>query len=423
MMEEKGLILTVGFSEAPITFTIKDQPTSFVCFIGTKASIDQTLDSIVEKTNLKPSQYRIYEVNDSPEDIGNLTSKFNEAYHWLKERSLDNKDIIVDPTGGKKWMSSGATMAASFLGLQMIYVDVEYIDKKPDLNSMKVVPLGNAYDQTGFIAAEQGRIAFNTGAFEMAADYFSTIRPTISHRAEFFTGLHNLAHSLARWDRFEHYQYAISNEIEDAKLVLERSIKSGGGSPNFSSFLDKLNDFSGAIKQLGGKDEVEVGFIVDIFLNAKRRFDLNLFDDCVARLYRTLEAVSQLTLEKDYSINTSKPNFTNLDTDSLRKFEEYNGGPTEYLDLKKSFILLYFLDHKIGKILIKEGKKGLNFTLETLLNERNHSILAHGFNPVGKENAQKFLDKIRDLLDNLMGDDFNNWAQKLTFPELPKLGI
>jgi CRISPR-associated protein (TIGR02710 family) len=425
MSENKGLILTLGLSPEPLVYAINNYNATHIVFIGTPESIDKSLDKIIEETNLRPSKFRTHSIEDSPGNIGVLVSKFHEGYLWLKSCSILNESIIADPTGGRKWMSSGATIAASFLGLNMIYIDAKFDQGKPVLDSMNIVPLGNAYDQTGFIAAEQGRIAFNSSSFETATTYFSDIRPSSSHRSEFFKGIARISNTLAKWDRFEHYDNKISDELHESSKMLDRSLKSGNGTPELVIFLEGIEKLKEGISELEGQSQLIPGFIIDIFQNAKRRFILNRYDDCVGRLYRTLEAISQYFLLKEFDIQADNPDYSKMNPEALQLYKnDPNLGELPLkLDLKRSFILLFLHDHQLGKSLIRQSKKGFNFELEGLLNDRNSSILAHGFKPVGREKSEKFMIKIEAVLKTNFGNEFEEWNTILTVPKLPRLGI
>lgn len=427
MMEENnkiGLILTLGFSPEPLTFAINDHKANNVCFIGTKSSIEKSLDDIIEKTNLRPSQYRCYEIEDSSEKIGGLVADIQKAYLWLSGSNIKKENIIVDATGGKKWMSSGATIVASFLGLKMIYVDAKYKEGKPDLQSMKIVPLGNAYDQSGFMIAEQGRVAFNNSSFEEAANYFSQIRPSTSSRSDFFHGLAKLSSTLGQWDRFEHYEKNISSSFEEALVLLNRAVKSVESSPEIASFLEDLERLKDEIKFLEGKQEVTKGFVFDLFFNAKRRLVVGRYDDCVARLYRTLEATSQFIFKSEYGFETASPDYSKFKSEAIDEFKKYlkKEELPEKLDLKNSFILLYFDGNVLANEIVKKTKNNLRFTLEGILSQRNSSILAHGFKPIPKEKADSFVDKMRALL-KLFFDDDNVLEGNFIVPPMPKLGL
>lgn len=416
----------MGLSPEPLIFSIQQLQADYVVFIGTDDSLRTSVDETVAKTGLRPSQYNKMEIKDSPDEIGALCEKFQHAKDWLERQKVD--EIISDPTGGRKWMSAGAVMVASFLGIPMIYVDARYTNGSVIEDSMKVVQLGNAYDQTGFIIAAKGRDAYNAFDFEGAAEHFERISPTHAHKKELFQGLSNLCRQLARWDRFEHYETQVSRGIEEAIQQLNRALRSGAGTEQFSEFSDKLNAFSGYLKEIEATKSISLEFIVDIYLNASRRIKRNRFDDAVARHYRILEAISQYFLQEN-GIDSGAPDYSCLTQEQLALFKTaLRDSPEgkelpEEIGLKIGFWLLKVLDHPVKNQVFKGKQTFKEFIFEGILNDRNNSILAHGFKPIGKEKTEKFHANLEALFEQALSDKFQQVKQRLELPTMPKIGF
>ena len=420
-----GLILTMGLAPDPLIFSIKEQQADYVVFIGTNESLKASVDETVLQAQLRPSQYDKLAIKDSPDEIGTLCELFQSAKNWLEEQGADR--IIADPTGGRKWMSAGAVMVASFLGIPMMYVDSRFDQKlgKVDPESMKIVQLGNAYDQTGFIIAAKGIDAYNNFHFEQASHYFEQITPTNAHKQSLFNGLANLCTALARWDRFEHYGETVSAGLFAAIQQIEQALRSGAGNAELANFSDQVKQFAAKIREMEGTQALSIDFVTDIFLNAGRRLQLNRFDDAIARHYRTLEAVSQYCLH-EAGILADRPDYSRL-TDkqkTLFQSECHNQILPEKIDLKLGYWLLRSLDHKVTPIVFK-GKTPsyMGFSFEGILSDRNHSILAHGFKPIGKKRADNFHSQLEELLNNVFPEVFQQAKQSLQLPRLPSLGF
>lgn len=420
-----GLILTMGLAPDPLIFSIREQQADFVVFIGTNESLKTSVDETVLQAQLRPSQYDKLEIKDSPDEIGTLCELFQRAKTWLEEQGADR--IVADPTGGRKWMSAGAVMVASFLGIPMMYVDSRF-DRalgRVDPDSMKTVQLGNAYDQTGFIIAAKGVDAYNSFNFEQAASYFEQITPTNAHKQSLYSGLAGLCSSLARWDRFEHYGAKVSEGIYAAIHQIEQALRSGAGNATLAVFSDQIKGFAKKLEDMEGAGTLSLDFITDIFLNAGRRLQLNRFDDAIARHYRTLEAVSQFFLLKE-GIKVEEPDYSLLTDEQRELFQSEcreNILPSK-IDLKLGFWLLRSKEHQVTPIVFK-GKtpsyKG--FIFEGILSDRNSSILAHGFKPIGKDRAEKFHNQLEELLQNTFQDSFAQAKAHLMIPNLPALGF
>lgn len=422
-----GLIITMGFSPEPLIYTISEHKADFVVFIGTNESLKKSVDETVEGSGLRPSQYHKIEVKDSPEEVGVICEKFQIAKDWLEKQGADQ--IIADPTGARKWMSAGAVMAASFLGIPMMYVDAKYQNNTVIKESMKIVALGNAYDQTGFIVAAKGKDAYNNFDFGGATSHFSKITPTHAHKKELFEGLAMVCMQLARWDRFEHYHTSISPTLNIAIEQVDRALRSFSDSEAFAAFTDELKIFSGHLNKIEASKSLQIDFIVDLYLNADRCISRNRFDDAVARHYRTLEAISQFLLISK-GINPSNPNYSGLSNEQKTLFlTAVRGGVhgenslPEKIDLKLGFWLLKSIGHPVKSLVFKGIEEYKSFVFERILNDRNNSILAHGFEPIGKDRAEKFHHQLQELLEKVFETDYLQVRDKLTLPKMPEIGF
>jgi len=419
-----GLILTVGFRPELLIYTFRQMQVTHAVFIGTNDSFDQSLDAVIEGVGIRPSAYRTQTIADSPGEIGKLCSQFYEAYQWLLERGVHAEHVFSDPTGGRKWMSAGATMASSLLGIKTLYVDALFENGVLIKDSMKLVSLGNAYDQTGFVLAGQGRTAFNRFDFEGAALYFEQINPTLSHKSDLYTSLAGISQNLARWDRFEHYETPISEGFKGSLKIIERALRTGGGSVQLAAFVDVMHLFTTKLAALEGQKTLTIDFIADLYLNAQRCIHRNRYDDAIARLYRTLESVSQYLLQTSHAIDPEKPDYQALAPDQLEAFRlQCRGGilPSK-LDLCTSMRLLDALGNAAADHFFAPDKKR-SFRFEGLLSERNRSILAHGLKPIARITAEKFSVKISELLHALFGEVYLDAQQHLQTPQLPTLGF
>lgn len=418
-----GLILTMGLSPEPLVFSIKELTADYVVFIGTQESLKKSVDKTVSDSGLKPSQYDKIEIKDNPTEIGYLCEKFQLAKQWLENQGAEY--IIADPTGGRKWMSAGAVMAASFLGIPMMYIDAKYLNGNIELESMKAVELGNAYDQTGFVLAGKGCDAYNVSDFEAAAIQFARITPTHAHKKALYEGLSGLCINLARWDRFEHYGAGISKGLSESVNKIESARRSGAGSEDLDLFINDLKVFCEFISSIEGTQDLNLNFLTDIFLNSQRCIIRNRFDDAIARQYRTLEALSQLLLKENFGIISDNPDYSVLKEHEKNEFKEncYNKELPKKIDLKLGFWLLKVLGHPIKNDLFGVTQLYKNFTMEKVLNERNESILAHGFKPIGKSKVNDFQNKLEDLLVKVFNDEFIEIKSKLSLPKMPLLGF
>ncbi|MEO0166849.1 MAG: hypothetical protein ABIL39_12005, partial [candidate division WOR-3 bacterium] len=170
----RAMIITVGAQGEQIIYSIQQLKPDYIGLLVTASpECKKTLDEICNACSLSPPKCRVEYFDDNPDEIVRVIAKFNALYKWLKDEvKVTDEEILVDPTGGRKWMSAGVTMIASFLGLEMVYVNVKYKDGKPDPNTMQIIPLGNAYEQTGFLEEAKADKLFNEYNFAGARDIY-----------------------------------------------------------------------------------------------------------------------------------------------------------------------------------------------------------------------------------------------------------
>ncbi len=424
MPDYEGLIVTVGMSHEPVVFSIQQTAAQWVAFICTPDS-EKTLDAVIAATALNPSRWRKYVISDEPRQIGRLCAEFYGAFRWLTEEcGLGSEGIAADPTAGRKWMSSGATMVAAFLGLKMQYVDVIYLAGKPDPNTMKVVELGNAYDQTGFVEAEKGRVLFNEYEFATAAEVFERIRPSISERADLYQGLTELSRTLDRWDKFEHYENSLKASYDVALEKLRRHLNSVEGEyALLVDFVRESDRLAHAIEELHREKRPAIGFTVDLFCNAQRRIRQHRYDDACARLYRCLESLAQYFLKQDLGIDTSKPDWEQLTYDQRQSIQALLAPLPDKIALDHGLKVLFALNHELGTdtdVMVRQKEKLIN-KFAGLLEDRNSSILAHGFIPIQAKRVEAFSRRLRELLARVSPEEFEYWEGRLQAPQLPHL--
>ena len=104
----KGAIMTVGLTDVPLTYSLRQIQPDFAALLCTPGSA-ATTDKVLADFPLAPSRTRRREVADDPAEIGRLIHEFYECFLWLRDQcQLAPSDIQVDPTAGRKWMSAGA---------------------------------------------------------------------------------------------------------------------------------------------------------------------------------------------------------------------------------------------------------------------------------------------------------------------------
>lgn len=412
----KGLLLTVGTSFDSEIFSIETLGPDSVAFICTPTS-SRFVDEIARSCNLPAACLQTFEVPDDPDQLGNLISKTHDAYRWLENKCGPDRTLYINPTAGRKWMSTGMTMFAGRTGAEIFYVDVQYKDGKPDPTTMRLLTLGNADDYTGMFQADDARLLFNRGDFAGAAQTFNGINAIGRAAArELYRGLTGISDALDGWDKFQHYRSeAIANGLNASLEECCRGARELG--IDLSDFEAGMKALERSMRSVTQDAKPSLLAIADLLQNGSRRLAMGRTDDAVARFYRALEAIAQHMLANN-GIDASSIDWSAVSDDAKNEFDKSRGHETgtalpTKLPLMQAFQLARAMElNGAGDFFNAQGR----FTFERHLGNRNDSILAHGWNAVSESNSASFRKAVNDALQRL-GADPTGWE----VPMLPKL--
>lgn len=412
-----ALILTVGMSVESESFAIRQLKPDFVAFLVTPDS-HAKVDDIAEQTGLKLSQTQLRIVPDEPAALGSLVVAFLRLHQWAASQVGPKGQVFVNPTAGRKWMSTGLSLAASRLDVSLVYVDVAFREGKPDPSTMKLVELGNPDDATGLLAATPAVALFNRGDYAGAAAAFFRLKPTHAAHRLLYQGLGKAAAALGSWDRFEHLaDPKVAERLAEAVEDVRQAADELG--------LRKVVDWSARVAELAktlrelprpkGDPVPSPAAIGDLVANARRRIRSGRYDDAAARLYRALEGVGQHLLAQR-GVRTGAVRWSDLPPDAVDGFRTGRRNPDATLPDKIGLTEAFGLARALGcdgaEAFFDEG----GFVFRNEIEIRNQSILAHGLTPVGKEAAEKFAERLEKRLKGL-GIRASAWQ----VPDLPDL--
>ncbi len=397
---KKILIVTVGGSCVPIVNAIKGDRYDhiiFICSTGGKSGSDQTVDgkgrpckrnrdddkgqpSIVEQTGLKKDEYEKLEL--SKDMIDDLQAVYLEIKSLGKKLQVEFPDatVVANYTGGTKTMSASLVLAALVFDWQLnlntgVRTDLVKI-KGGDI----AVPLS-----AEVLKADQFEIliqkALDVFDYAMAASIAEELAKKLADNRlrQKWLVLYNIASGFNKWDAFD-YEEALN-------ILQDHGAKVGKWLP----FL----------RHIASKDKPTHGYYVvkDLLFNAQRRALQKRYDDAVARLYRATELLAQTRLKEGYDMESD--NITiDLLKDRLAEEElvKYQSRPSEKgvlkLGLAETYKLLNLLKDPLGNLFSKYENKLLD-----ALKTRNYSFLAHGLNPIGKENFDMVFKCISSFID------------------------
>lgn len=385
------LLCTVGGSHQPIVSAIAALKPDFVCFVctgkdpgtgkpGSEAQITGKGSIIkADYSDDRPSLPNIptqagldedrYELRLCPAD--DLDAVFRvcfEALGELKARFPEAR-LVADYTGGTKTMSAALVAAA----LEFDGVELQLVTG----NRADLVKVRDGWQSVGEANADELRLArrmspylgaWRRHAYDEAALGLGRLTRPKGPLGARLDQARNLSEAYAAWDRFEHA----------AALALLQS---------YAAVLpEAFRSHLGVLQRLCGKADDprrEPALLFDLYRNAQRRAAQGRYDDAVARIYRLLEWTAQWLLRRDCGVETG---------DIPEGFAPAGLELARNRDGKLQAGLFIAWDLVGAKLkgeaarFIGEEKARLQNHIQT----RNHSILAHGFAPIGRKHWEEF---------------------------------
>lgn len=394
-------IFTVGGSPEPIINAIKNHYFDFVFFICTKGkpevASERVVDGrplkngekiIVNETGLSSHNYKKLPLDvDIVDDINAISSEIEKKLLPEVESMINqwkHVEVIANFTGGTKSMSIALALIAINQEGWELQVNAGV---RPNLIKIDTGDFPLYINKTN-LKYKGERVHFN----ELMGQFFYE---EILEKVERFLKdkslpndlrqelmiLRNILRVLILWDKFDHEK--AENELD---YVL-------GGLREESKIIKKMQPYRIWLKKINGKIRSN-GFakVIDLFYNAKRRAKQERFDDAVARYYRAIEMLAQIRLISKYGIDSSNIKCNELKglpesaLELLKKLCEKGADEKGKLKigLVSDYEVLGSLNDELGKF-YSERKKHLLMALE----KRNNSILAHGNNPILRDDFKE----------------------------------
>ncbi|WP_303295515.1 TIGR02710 family CRISPR-associated CARF protein [Methanobrevibacter woesei] len=412
---QKALVLSVGGSSEPLIYSIKTYKPDFIYFLHSKDTREH-VDITLEEFDYDSSQYLLKELKN-PQSLEESFSKSREIISSLKK----DYDVNVDFTGGTKPMVAGLVLAAIGEECKYSYVGSKGREGR-DKDGVGVVVSGfeeiisqkDPYDLYAVVEFNRGMDFFNKYQFTAAKSNFSAASEKLED--ENLKELANLYVDLVElydvWDKFNvKINKKTLNNYLDNKIL--KGVNSSENLKNIinaehSDFLKQIENNFEFLKLKCGTVKVEKVkyYLSDLLNNASRRIEEGKYDDAVARLYRATELIAQTGLADKGFIKLDSLRSQQIFLIDLKAIEKcgnesainYVKSLNEYLyrkkedvmgiPLRKSFTLLdkFNCDYAIDYLNDSDFSKKLS--------NRNNSILAHGLNPINKEDAENLFESV-----------------------------
>jgi CRISPR-associated protein (TIGR02710 family) len=393
-----------------------------IVFFGSKIS-DKLIKKILQ--NCEKKEIVLSDGHDVVyfTDIDNFSKCYREICIVIDQYpDVKRKDIYIDYTSGTKTMVAAFTVAALLHNTKLTLTSGDRSDEDGSITAKtskpQVQPLYEAYDKIHY---ENLKRDFNTYRFDSALECMGKIvnckqKPILNY---FIT-------SYKKWDLME-WKDAIEL-LRDANF----NKKSYEQVANNKKFLEELVTCnSNCNSSPDNTITANIMILSDLLNNANRRIAEGKYDDAVARLYRATELIAQIllfkrdldTINDNLFLDDIKKQTTDkkildryerkIQRDEKTHIKRQDGKiATESMGMREKFYLLRDLNDPCCKTFFDGA-------LNSDMNTRNKSILAHGLSPVGKDTAERIYNSVleysREIFSKGIIDDL---MQKATFPIL-----
>jgi len=419
MNKKRVIIQTVGGSPAPLIKSLIEKKPNYVYFIPSNDTIKEMEEVITWlRSNMSHAVYQFFQV-DNPNDLLACYKACYKAIEDIKALGLDHEEIVTDPTGGTKLMSAALILAAAELGLQVVYVGGETRTKDGKgivINGTEILfKSAHPFDIIARDEKERFCRDFNTYRFEAALDSCRRIIDKGGDRLKtLFVALTKITEGYRDWDLFRYDTCTYS--LEKGLDILRRL------SAEDTLVAEKLGMFirqvANNLEHLRGLPKLKYtwDYVHELVANACRRAEEGKYDDAVARLYRTVEMITQAEFMKLYGQGTSNFPVDKLDENTKNQIK-HKAKEDKTVDLGSydAYTHLANISNDLGlKYMTKADE------IKAILQQRNNSILAHGIIPLSKS---KF-DDLLHIYKGLFGTDFDTIKfAKIKSKELFPIGI
>lgn len=411
------LIATVGGTVEPVVAGIKHWRPERIVFIvspETYSQVDEIrICSRGEGFPIAEGAYDSLDVGDA-QDFGGCVQIFrgldDHVAKWLS-RSAQHQ-VVVELTGGTKAMSAALALVArrwpcfiSYVGgLERTKGGVGVVVSGTE----KVLHATNPWNSLGYQAIEDACLAFDTGSYAIAAHYLEFARNNAEDprvKKELAAVLH-VVQGYDQWDRFRHRKAiaALENACASANDLLS-ALGATIGNRVLSLIDQHLRHLNEVVK-----DAPNRALLLDLLANARRRATEGRYDDAVARLYRATEAAAQLRLRDAHGIpSTSSVYYTSVPEPLATEWKAKGLAEPMELGLARAYELLSALGDPLAERYMALGLNDKGSPLSV----RNTSILAHGFEPVGRDVCDKLWSAVLKIVE----------ANERELPEFPRLSM
>ena len=398
--------------------TIVEGNFDYVVLFGSeqsKSTIKSLKRQYIEKFNDNPNDENLNEFDYYEFVQNDDVNDFNQYYETIRSKILELEDdyiIKINYTPGTKTMSISAAIASLVFRKKLRLIDgdrgngttvIKGTEKHVDFGLYIV------YDE---VLIKRIRKYFNYNHFASGKLLINDLTSE-NHDKQDYDDLFN---AYLNWDNV--------NFEEALKYLSGLNSKFPELSAQLSLNLTALNIINrevpikkdGVVIDYKPHDEQCYYKLASIINNAERRFDEKRYDDAIARLYRSLELISQIKLNEygiktdDVDINILLKHDVSEDFISRLKNKIDNKGIIKSA-LVSNYQMLYELNDDLG-VYFNTNKSKFIGQLES----RNKSIFAHGLESKTKEDYLKFKKTVLEVA-NILHENMDKYLNETKFPK------
>jgi len=394
-LRTKALLISVGGSPEPVIYSINELKPECLCFFASAETRSIINNDILPKIVDRP----VWMAEVITEDADDLLTCYRAiSGKWKdiqKNWRLEPGDWVVDYTGGTKPMVAALVLATVDDSSGYRYIS----GKERTKGGVGIVVNGkeqvlhhiNPWDELAIKERHETALLFKRARYYQAAEIFRQLAQRVSGGDKhLYKALGDIAEGYGLWDNFQHRQ--AWEKLKPSQKSLEMATVFGGP-PGFKQFTEDLKKNLSFLERLAlSTPGIKYEHFLDIMANARRRADIeNKYDDAVARLYRAVEAYAQIKLSGG-GINTSDVKIDSLPQEIRTEFSNKYKDEIDNrikLPLYGSYKVLELLKDPAGQLFFEQWPQ-----MKLLLDLRNKSILAHGFEPVKRERYEDLFNLV-----------------------------
>ncbi len=355
-------------------------------------------ETYLKNKNRELEDFEIIEI----EDVDDFDHIFKKIKNEILKYQEDYK-IIINYNSGTKTMTMTAALISALYGTDLISVIGKrnpegFVESKTE--QINYLNLYQYYDE---LLINKLKENFNNNNFESGKLLFKDITSNkINKKA--YEKLFNTYYAA------DNVNFEEVDENFDAKLFKEeceglnhKQLEYNAKAFNIINIKNKDGTFH---------DERDYYILASILNNARRKYEDNKYDDGIARLYRSLELIAQIRLQKKYGIDTGKVDISILENYQVddKFINKIKSKKEKNIALSEDYQLLNYLGDDLGKHYKKNFKK-----IRGMLTFRNNSILAHGLVSLSKEQFEDFNEEVLDMA-RLLKQDIDDLIKETKFP-------